>query len=401
MTRPARGTPRPTIGPGDRLSLVALSPVAEEGGAEVLLVDVLAGLRDRGLSVTLLVLGQGPLPERARSRALGVRVGPPLSFRRPASVLGAAAFVHRALRQLHPHVVLASHAKAQLLSRLACAGTSAIQATQLYDPPATSPSSRLAIRLAGPSFAISAETAAAHVAANPKLRPVVIPPGCDIELLQARSQHGDCKGVWDNAGVPYSSGRRIVMVGRLQQFKGVFDFVEMAAAVRRLEPDARFLLIGPDSPIEPGLRAELESDIATRGMQGALGLAGRIEASDVAATIADATLLVHPAHREPFGLVVLEAMALGTPVVAYASSGPRSLLQEGAGRLVPVGDVPLLAAAVAGALANPSRLEGWGGQGSVRSRHFDLAHTIEEYRRALWQLAAGGPEPSPTGERRR
>jgi glycosyltransferase involved in cell wall biosynthesis len=58
-------------------------------------------------------------------------------------------------------------------------------------------------------------------------------------------------------------------------------------------------------------------------------------------------LVVVPSHEEAFSLVLIQAMAAGIPTIAYRTGGPAEILSEGdVGRLVPVGDVAALAAAI-------------------------------------------------------
>lgn len=372
-----------------RLSVLAISPVAEAGGAENLLLGVLAGLADRGVRVCLVVLGSGPLPRLAAERGISVSEGPALSFRSPGSVALSALSVRRAARNFAADLVLASHAKGQLIGRLACGGHQ-VQVTQLYDPPGWSVSSMLAARLPGLRLAITAETAATHALRNPAWPPVVIPPGIDLHRLKRLAEEGDGPGTWARAGVD-SPGARIVMVGRLQRFKGHLDFIEMASIVLRRQPSTRFLMVGPDSPLEPNLRSELKAEIARRGLAGAVALADRLSDADLAATIAVANLLVHPAQREPFGLVVAEALALGTPVIAYAASGPRNILSKGGGLLVPPGDIDRLARAVTNSINDPDLVDAWRVEGRAAMRAFDLGRTVGRYLEVINQAVHEGP----------
>jgi len=378
------------------LSVLAVSPVAEAGGAENLLLDVLAGQQSAGADVTLLALGLGPLAGLAEARGVAALSGPALSFRSPGSIAGAAGAVRRAVKAARPDVVLASHPKGQVINRLAMVGDRTLaHVTQLYDPPSDrSVSTRVAARLRGVRLSITEETAAAYRALNPRLDPIVIPPGTDGDRLRCDADRGDPDGAWLEAGLE-GAGPRVVMVGRLQRFKGPFDFVAAAARVVAARPDTRFLVIGPDSPIEPGLRQDLERDIAVRGLGSSVALAGRLAADDLAATVAGATLVVHPAHREPFGLAVVEALALGTPVVAYATTGPAAILVAGGGALVPVGDVAALAEAVRGALDDPSVLDRWRAEGPRTAERFDVARTVPRYREALEAAARLRPRGGP------
>lgn len=385
---------------GAPLSVLVVSPVAEAGGAEVLLVGILAGLQERGLHVNLVALGEGPLIELAASRNLRSMSGPALSFRRPTSVVRAVSAVRRAVAVTRPNVVLASHPKGQVISRIACIGVSNVaHVTQLYDPfSPDSVSSRVAARLPGVRLAITDETAASWQAYNPALDPVLIRPGVDGRRLLAEAAEGDGAAAWARAGLS-GNGPRVVMVGRLQRFKGPFDFLDMAALVVRSEPSVRFLIIGPDSPIEPELRAELQAAIEAAGLGHAVAIAGRLSAPDLAATVRESTLLVHPARREPFGLAVVEALALGTPVVSYASEGPRMILADGGGALVPLGSVPDLARTVLDILGDPARLATWSVAAQSIARKFDLAANVARYSEVLTAATAShrGPRASFSG----
>ena len=371
-----------------RLSVLAVSPVAEAGGAENLLLDVLAGLQGAGVGVTLVALGNGPLCELARSRGVTVLTGPPLSFRSPRSIVGAMVAVRRAVSTACPDVVLASHPKGQVISRLATVRERSLgHVTQLYDPPRSgSPSTCIAARLPGPRLSITEETAAAYRRLNARLDPVVIRPGTDLQRLRHDALCGNGDDAWVRAGLD-GAGPRVVMMGRLQRFKGPFDLLTVAAFVAQSRPDARFLIIGPDSPVEPGLRREIEAAIVNKNLSGSVAVIGRLPAADLAATVAGATVLLHPAHREPFGLAVLEALALGTPVISYATTGPAMILQHGGGAVVPVGDVKALGDSVLRAMSNPSTLTRWSAETALTASRFDLATSVARYLDVLTQAA--------------
>lgn len=136
---------------------------------------------------------------------------------------------------------------------------------------------------------------------------------------------------------PYVVG----MVANFARYKGHRDFIRMAARVTRELPAVRFLVIGGvvEDPLEP----ERLAIWAKR-----LGLNDRVHfighRADVPAMLKSIHILVHPARFEAFGRVLIEAMAVGRPVVASDDGGPREIVQHGlTGYLVPPGDVDCFA----------------------------------------------------------
>ena len=132
-------------------------------------------------------------------------------------------------------------------------------------------------------------------------------------------------------------GPIVGFVGRIEPRKGVLDLVAAAPAIR--ESGARVVIVG-DDPYEPDSRylaqVRASADVEQAGWVD--DAAGLMRAFDV---------LVAPSHQEPFGTVLAEAMAVGTPVVATRVGGLAEVVEDGVtGRLVEPGDPAALAAAV-------------------------------------------------------
>lgn len=135
--------------------------------------------------------------------------------------------------------------------------------------------------------------------------------------------------------------------GRMVAKKG-FDV--LLRALRQLGDrglDAR-LVLGGDGPERP----RLEALAAELGLGGRVRFAGWID--DVAGLLHSADVFVLPSLDEPFGIVVLEAMALDTPIVATRSQGPSEILDADTAYLCAIGDEGSLAEAMAGAAADYS-----------------------------------------------
>jgi len=137
------------------------------------------------------------------------------------------------------------------------------------------------------------------------------------------------------------------MVGRINHWKGQVVFVHAAKLVLEKFPNARFLVVGSVFANERHYLDTLKEEIERAG------LVNRFLISDfrrdVPEVLASLDVYVHPSLLpEPFGLVVIEAMAAARPVVATAHGGPLEMIEDGvSGYLVPPGDPIALAGKIA------------------------------------------------------
>jgi glycosyltransferase involved in cell wall biosynthesis len=174
------------------------------------------------------------------------------------------------------------------------------------------------------------------------------------------------------------------LLARYDAWKGHAVFLEAARRVVDACPDARFVMAGgalnrESLPHVERCRAEV---LARRA---ALGLEDRVfvldHRGDVPDVLAGLDVVVCPSVREPFGMVLLEAMAAGRPVVASDSGGPAEIVEDGmSGLLFPTGDAAALAERLQRLLDDPALRErlAEGGRRRVREA-FDRGR----YARAL------------------
>ncbi len=113
----------------------------------------------------------------------------------------------------------------------------------------------------------------------------------------------------------------VVFLGRLTFQKGPDHFLRAVAQVARLRPDARFLVCG-GGDMADGL-AQLAGSL---GIAERVVFTGFLGPAAVERVLAQARVLVMPSVSEPFGLVALEALGLGTPVIVSRQSGVREVL---------------------------------------------------------------------------
>lgn len=136
----------------------------------------------------------------------------------------------------------------------------------------------------------------------------------------------------------------IVAVGRLSREKGFDDLITAFARVTTHHATLTIAGEGPE-------RAALEALIREHDLGWKVNLTGY---TDPAPLYARSRLCVIPSRTEAFGMVAVEALAAGLPVVATACAGPREILAgDSFGKIVPIGDTRAMARAIDAALADP------------------------------------------------
>jgi glycosyltransferase involved in cell wall biosynthesis len=196
----------------------------------------------------------------------------------------------------------------------------------------------------------TAADAAQQRVVAPRQKVVQIPNGVAVRAVAAR--RGDGRAVRSAAGL--GDEPVVGIVGRLEPWKGQETFLRAAALVARVRPDVRFAVVG-------GAVLGWEGDYAAalERLAADLGIADRTTFTghhpDVFGWFDALDIVVHASEGEPFGLVIVEAMALGKPLVAAASGGPIELVEEGiSGLLVPPRDDSAYADAILRYLDDPT-----------------------------------------------
>jgi glycosyltransferase involved in cell wall biosynthesis len=159
------------------------------------------------------------------------------------------------------------------------------------------------------------------------------------------------------------SASRFVCVGRIGEHKAQLILVAAARRLRERGIYCEIVLVG-DGP----MRSQLEDTIRRDGLEGQISITGWISGDRVKAEIIAARALVLPSFSENMPVVIMEAMALGRPVISTYVAGIPELVRPGAnGWLVPAGDEVALAEAMCEALAAPvEQLMAMGAAGRAR-----------------------------------
>lgn len=115
----------------------------------------------------------------------------------------------------------------------------------------------------------------------------------------------------------------VLFLGRVTRQKGPDSFVEVAARVREFVPDAQFIVAGTGDLLSRMIEKSVEL-----GLAGAMHFAGPLSGPDVDRAFRAADVCVMPSVSEPFGLVALESLRNGTPVIVPRASGVAEVLSH-------------------------------------------------------------------------
>jgi N-acetylglucosaminyl-diphospho-decaprenol L-rhamnosyltransferase len=365
------------------------------GGAEQTLLDLLTGLDEPAV----LLCPRGSLASRSAAAGIPVLIRParPLEVRGgPRARLGAVARLAAHAREvrsvttsLQPRTVVAWGMR----SAIACAAALRLlrsppplvfQHLNFLPTPGVAWAVRAAAR-ASERVIVASAAIAADLDRSNRLgsRVCVASPGVDVDRFAASDPP---------PGPPVA-----LMLGAIVPLKRPDLALEAVALASRELPALRLVVAG--HPVGEGserLLALLRRRAARPDLEGRVQL--RPELADPRAALESSSCLLHCADREAFGLVLLEAMAAGRPVVAPASGGPLEIVADGCGRLFPPGDAHAAGRALAELLRDREELRRAGERSRARAVEcFDLASARRRWREAAAPGLGGAGRSRRTG----
>jgi len=184
----------------------------------------------------------------------------------------------------------------------------------------------------------------------------------------------------DASSTPVPAAGQLVCVGRLSEQKGQLVLLEAAALLKARGLSFRIVLAG-DGP----MRGDIEKRISELGLGNHVSITGWLSNAEVKAQLQASRAMVLPSFAEGLPVVIMEAMALGRPVVStYVAGIPELVVQGETGWLVPAGDAPALADALQEVLnSDTARLSA---MGSAARRRVAERHDVALEAQKLMRL---------------
>ena len=168
----------------------------------------------------------------------------------------------------------------------------------------------------------------AHLYGVPPQRAHVIPPGVDTQLFRQMDRQAARKAL----GIAES--KVVLSVGRIEPLKGL-DILIRAVAQLEDVSDTRLLIVGGSPSSDPEVE-QLRAVASEEGIGDAVTFTGKVDQAELTTYYNAADVFVLASYYESFGLVALEAMACGVPVIASRVGGPRTFIRDSlTGYLIP------------------------------------------------------------------
>jgi glycosyltransferase involved in cell wall biosynthesis len=376
------------------------------GGAQISVVNICVGLRQRGFDVRLLYSSRGgshrletlTLQQTLLKESIPIYDAPHL--RRGSSPLHdllALRQLRKIIKQEQPEIVHTHMSKAGVIGRMAAALAKtphivhSVHGWSFYRP--ASPIlrrtfialERLSARYTDIMLAVSTQQILDGLRAKIGKPPdyIICRPG--VELKKFRGV-GDAHGQQLRKELSLPPGMPVVgTVMSLIEAKSPLDFVAVAACVLNIRPDVHFLVVG-DGP----LRGAMHEALAHRGVIDRLHFTGL--RTDVPRLLKLMDVFLLTSRWEGMPRVILEAMAAGIPVVSTSVGGVPEVIEHGqSGLLAPPGDHESLAHNVLALINEPERARRIAEKAERRlTDEFDLESVVTRHVKIYEELLRGG-----------
>ncbi|HEX5319605.1 MAG TPA: glycosyltransferase family 4 protein [Stellaceae bacterium] len=372
-------------------------PALVSGGVERGTIDLARALVDAGWTAIVASAG-GPM-ERELARTGATHVTLPLATKNPLGIRRNARALAEAIREHRVDIVHARSRAPAWSAWMAAKATKRHFVTTFHNAYGAGVPLKHrynSVMARGERVIAISQFVADHVAQNYGVGPTrlrTIPRGVDLGTFDLNRVGGDrVVALATQWRVP--DGDAVVMLpGRLTRWKGGLDFIDAIARLERR--DICCVLVGAEQ--RKGFRKELETAIEKRGLLGHFRIVENCRDMPAAYVLAD---VVVSASTDPegFGRILVEAQAMGRPIVATDHGGARETIVPGStGWLVSPRDPPALAAAIGDALDLTAAERDALGRRAVAhiaanfTRDAMCARTIDVYEELLFPAASKAP----------
>ncbi len=370
------------------LRVLVVMPLGEQlGGGEMMFRQLMEHGRGQGIEWIAVFTKDGPMVEETRGYGVESHLIEAGRIREIGRRIGAVRQIAALARDRQVSLVFGWMVSSQLLAGPAAWLADIPAAWYQVGLPSPDWMDRFATFCRARGIVVlSKDVAAAQARIRPTRPQHLVYPGASLEKFETVRAESPAM-LRARFGLP-ARGPLVGIVGRLQRWKGMHTLIAALPVVRARHADTHLVIVGGPHDTEPGYGDELSALARANGMESAVTFAGY--QADVPHWMQAMDIVVHASDREPFGIVVVEAMALGKPVIAGAAGGPSEIITDGQdGLLVPFDDVAALAKAVTRYLDDPAFAGRCGAAAHTRARDFSAQRYASRLVDAIRELALG------------
>lgn len=365
------------------MKLVVVMPLAEQrGGGEMMLWDLMQQGRNAGVEWLVIFLEDGPMVEQVRNLGIDTRVLESGRLRQVhrfiATVFQIAAIARREGAEAIVNWMWITHLYGGIAAIIAGLPALWYQLEAPHDKP-------FLVRLATllPARAIvtlSKDGQQAQAQIWPHRPSPLVYPGVALDRFEP-SILPTPAAAREKLGLPMH-GPLIGIVGRLQRWKGIHVLIQAMPKVLQKYPDAHCVVVGGKHDLEADYEDLVKKQITDLGLNQQVIMAGLQR--NVPEWVQAMDVFVHASDNEPFGIVIIEAMALGKPVIAGNAGGPPEIITDSVnGLLTPYGDADALAIAILRYLDDQEFAQNAATAARLRALEFSTQHYAQNFINAV------------------
>jgi glycosyltransferase involved in cell wall biosynthesis len=325
------------------LRILQISSAASFGGGERYVVDLTNALSARGHDLYVVVRPESPLPPHLKIAADRIKTLPLRNALDAPSARELDRFVKdHQIEVVHAHLArdysLAAYAtRRNPSSKFFVTRHVLFKLNSLHRRTLSR-----AARVIAVSHAVERELRDQHVVSPEQI--VVIQNGVDVDRFAEAQRKFDRKQFIQARNLP-DAEMWVGTIGELRPLKRHDDFIRAAGRVAERFPNVNFIVAGIDPSRTGDVRKSLKHLVAELGLRDKVYFLGWLD--DAAQLYSLLDVFVSASESESFGLVIAEAMSVGTAVVATKTEGASEVIEdEKTGLLVPIGDIEQIAGSI-------------------------------------------------------
>ncbi len=328
------------------MNVLIVMPLGEQrGGGEMMLLDLLEHGRGLGINWFAIFLESGSMVTQVQNLGIETRVIEAGQLRQLGKWWSTVQGICQVVKDRSIDAIVGWMWKGHLYTGIA-AQLSKIPEVwyQLENPQELTVLKRLANHI--PTKAVITLSKSGQIAQS-KLTPQypvkLVYPGADLDRFKPENLDSVEK-TREKLGLP-TDVPIIGIIGRLQRWKGMHVLIEAMPKILQKHPNVQCLIVGGQHHFEPEYQDYVKQRINDLNVSDNINMMGLQK--NIPEWMQAMDVIVHASDHEPFGIVVIEAMSMGKPLVASASGGPTEIITPGIdGLLAPYGDADQLASSV-------------------------------------------------------